>query len=479
MNNIKKTALNHINIIKDKMIKAADDIWELAELGMQEFKSAKLLADWLESEGFKVTHGIADMPTAFLAEWGSDHPIIGLQGEYDAMPHQSNEAVPYKKPRIIGGPGHGCGHNLIGAGAAGTAIAVKNAMEEHDISGTIRFYGNPAEELLAGKVYIARAGLYNDLDASLFWHASEKNQIPTGGILALISTIFVFKSKKEGYFGRRALDGVETMRSAVDINLSTVNLKLKQFAPRCRVEHVIRDGGSQPNVPPEVAEIWYYLRAPTMEQAKKMHEMVKLCAEGASIASGTDVEERIQTGCYHLLPNNILADLMYENMKAIGAPKFSKEEKEWARKLQEPLDEEYADLYFILDEDIDRLKAVRADVAGEGSGLASSDIGDISWITPFCHVNTATNVYGITYHTWEMTASSRTSIAHKGMVFGAKILATSVIDLLTKPEILRKAKAEFEEATKDFVYECFVPPDVKPPDADLFKAVNAKITREF
>ncbi|MFC1803582.1 amidohydrolase [Thermoproteota archaeon] len=477
MEKAKKTVLDSIAKIEENMIKAADEIWDLAELPMQEFKSSKILADWLESEGFKVTRGIADMPTAFLGEWGSGRPIIGLHAEYDAMPHQSNEAVPYKKPRIEGGPGHGCGHNLLGAGAAGAAISVKHAMEDHDIGGTIRLYGSPAEEILVGKVYMTRAGLYDDLDAALCWHAADRNQVSLAGSLALISTIFVFTSKAEGYFGRNALDGVETMRSAVDINLSTISLKRKHFSSRSRVEHVIRNGGSEPNVGLEVAEIWYFLRAPNMDQARTMHEIVRKCAEAAALASDLDVEEKIQTGCYNTLPNTVLVNLMYENMMAIGAPKFSEKEKEWASQIQKPFRERYASLDFVLDEDIRLLNAVRADAAGESSGLASGDQGDVSWITPYGLVNTATNAYGLPYHTWEMVASSRTSIAHKAMVFGTKILAYSVIDLLTKPEILKKASAEFENATEGFVYECFVPPDIKPPDADLFKVENAKIQK--
>jgi aminobenzoyl-glutamate utilization protein B len=464
---VNETVLKQIKDMKEKMIDVAEEIWSLAELGMQEFKSSRILGDWLESEGFKVTWGIAEMPTAFLAEWGAGRPIIGFQAEYDAMPNQSNEPVPYKKPVKEGAPGHGCGHNLIGTCATAAGIAVKRTMEKECIKGTIRVYGTPAEEIIAGKVYITRAGLYNDLDAGIYWHPTTKNVVNLGSTLALVSTIFEFKSKSSGYFGRNALDGINTMRSIVDINLaSAVNLTRKGFKLGSRISHVIRDGGGEPNVPPETAQIWYFLRAPNVKQVKRMHDEVKKCAEAAALGSGTDVEEKIQSGCYNYLENHVLANVVYENMKAIGAPKFTKEEKEWAVKLQEPMREAHVSLEWALDENIG--------ISDEMS-LGSQDDGDCSWLVPYTHFGTCGRVNGIVGHTWMWTAVSGHAIGHKAMMFACKVLANSTIDILTDPEILRKARAEFEEATKDFVYECLVPPGVKPPNANFFKVEAAKI----
>jgi aminobenzoyl-glutamate utilization protein B len=283
----------------------------------------------------------------------------------------------------------------------------------------------------------------------------------------LASTVFAFKSKPSGYFGRNALDGVNTMRAAVDINMaSAVNLRRKHFGSRSRISYIIRDGGGEPNVPPENAEIWFFLRAHTMDQIKRMHEEVQKCAEAAALASGTDVEEKIQTGCYNYLLNKTLTNVVYENMKAIGVPKFTDEEKEWADKIQEPFREKYAELNWALDEDIHFVNEV---------GTGSQDDGDTSWIVPYTRFNTPAWVNGVSAHTWEATAVSGHSIGTKAMLFASKILAASTIDIITKPETLREAKEEFEESTKNFVYECFVPPDVQPPDAKFFRVEKAKI----
>jgi aminobenzoyl-glutamate utilization protein B len=253
----------------------------------------------------------------------------------------------------------------------------------------------------------------------------------------------------------------------VDINIaSSVNLTRKHFNQRSRISHVIREGGGEPNCPPEWAQIWYYLRAGNMDELKRMHEEVVKCAEAAAHASGTDFEEKIQSGCYNFLRNKVLANLIYDNMKLIGAPKFTDEEKEFARKMQEPLLDRHVKFDFALDEDIHIEKE---------EGAYSQDDGDCSWKTPYVYFGTAARVNGIMGHTWEWTAVSGTSIGQKGMMFAAKTMAASVIDVLTKPEILKSAREEFEEATKDFVYECFVPPDVKPPDADFFRVEMAKM----
>jgi aminobenzoyl-glutamate utilization protein B len=427
-------------------------IWELAEVGYKETKSSALLRDELKAAGFAVQEGVAGMPTAFVATWGSGTPVIGLMGEFDALPGLSQEVVPEHQPRSAGAPGHGCGHNLFGVASMAAAIAVKEQMQSRKLSGTIRFYGTPAEEGGNGKVYMVRAGLFADVDVALHWHPSDRNIASRTSTLAVISAKFRFKgvaahAASAPDKGRSALDAVMVMTHAVDL--------LREHIPEeSRLHYIITKGGVAPNVVPEAAEIYMYARHPRIDVLDGIWERIIKTAEAGALATGTTMEMEIVGSTPELLPNDAMISLFDRNLREVGGVAYSAEERRFAEALQKT---------FMAGSTraVDEASTVRP--PEEPLTIGSTDAADVSWVVPSGWLLAATYVPGTSGHTWQATACTGGSIGRKGMMVAAKTLALTSMDLLTDPALVSAARASFEKVKAGRPYRSRIPPDAKPP----------------
>lgn len=449
----------------EKFGRISDTIWGYAELGLQEFNSSKLLADTLEAAGFTVERGLAGMPTCFVASYGSGRPVIGLLGEFDALPMISQKGrVPTKDPVVEGAPGHGCGHNAMCTAAAAAAIAVKEAMDAHKIKGTIKVFGSPAEEIVASRPYMIRAGLFDGVDAVIDNHSSSGFGTGYGvGGNALFSTIFTFKGRTAHsagapWVGRSALDAVEIMNVAT--NYLREHLPLSQ-----RMHYVILEGGEAPNVVPDKASVWYYVRN-TDERLEDMYERVVNCAKAGALAAGVElVSMRVVSAIHQRHANKAAAELIQRNIEIVGMPAWDDEEQAFAKALQKELGAEEQGL----PSEVDKLEPPR----GAGFGGGSSDVGDVTLVTPTATLTFPGSVPGAIGHHWSNVACWYGSTAWKGLNAGAKAIAASAIDLMTRPEELAKLRKEFEEYSKTHPYKPFLPADATPPN-DLNKELMDK-----
>jgi aminobenzoyl-glutamate utilization protein B len=419
-------------------------IWDYAEVGYQEVKSSAALQAQLKQEGFTVEAGVAGIPTAFTASFGRGQPVIAILGEFDALPGVSQDAVPEKKERPGVGAGHACGHHLFGAGSLAAAVAVKDWMKATGQQGTVRYYGTPAEEGGSGKVYFVRAGLFNDVDVVLHWHAGDRNAVRLSSSLANKSGKFRFKgvsahAAASPERGRSALDGVEAMNHMVNL--------LREHVPdSTRIHYVITRGGEAPNVVPSFAEVYYYVRSPSREVVEDVWSRVEKAAQGAALGTGTTAESEVIGGVYELLPNEALARAMHANLLTVGGVPYTEEEKEFAAKIGRTL--------FGKPVAVETAATVLPfDPKSASSGGGSTDVGDVSWAAPTVGLNAATWVPGTPAHSWQAVAAGGTTIGLKGMTVASKTIALTAIDLFTNPELVAKAKAEFlERRGKDFKY---------------------------
>jgi aminobenzoyl-glutamate utilization protein B len=463
---VEEKALNYLDANEDKLTELAKGIWEHPELGLQETRSSQLLADALEKAGFSVDVSVAQMPTAFVASWGEGKPVIGILGEYDALPGLSQKASATREPVEEGVPGHGCGHNLLGVGSLGAALAVKEAMERDGIEGTIRYCGCPAEETLIGKVFMARAGAFDDLDAAITWHPSYANTVWSSSSLAMNS----FKVSFHGVAahaaaapeaGRSALDGVQLM----DIG---VNYLREHIDEKARIHCVITNGGEAPNVVPPFAQVWYYVRAPLRKQVDDIYSRMLDIAKGAALMTGTTYEVDFLTGAYGMLPNDRLGELLLEKLKQVGPPRFTEEEKDFAERLQSTLPPDAVEnalrFYGLTREEVgDPLCEKIVEPFDKGKVLpGSTDVGDVSHITPTAQITTCCQALGTPGHSWQNVASSGSTIGFKGMMLAAKAMALAVLDLQMKPGILKAARDEFEKESRGKEYVSPLPEGVVP-----------------
>lgn len=427
-------------------------IWEFAEVGYKEKQSAELLKTELCSAGFQMQDNVGEIPTAFTATFGSGKPVIGIMGEYDALPGLSQEDTPEKKARIAGDPGHGCGHNLFGVASALAAIAVKNYLVEKKLPGTIRFYGTPAEEGGGGKIYMARAGVFNDCDTVLVWHPSDNNRASLGTSLANITAKFKFYGKASHAAaapekGRSALDAVMLMSHAVDL--------LREHVPQeTRIHYIVTNGGSAPNIVPDFSEVYLYVRHPSMPTLDGIWSRVVKCAEAGALGTETRMEMEFINSVYNLLPNDALTNLLDKNMRRVGGLQYSAAEKAFAEKLRTTLPLETA---LALGSEAQVLPIE------SGLGIGSTDVADVSWIVPTAQFTAATWVPGAPAHSWQSTACSGMSIGRKGMMVAAKTLALSAVDLLTDPKQVEAARASFNQRRAGYEYKSRVPASQKPP----------------
>ena len=458
--------------IFEKYGKISDAIWSYAELGMQEFKSSKLLADTLEEEGFKVERGMAGMPTCFVATYGSGKPVIGILAEYDALPMISQKGlVPYQDALVPGGPGHGCGHNRRGAVCAASVVAVKQAMDRYGIKGTIKYFGGPAEETLISRPYMVRAGLFDGVDAAI--EPSPGTGFSTNyglsGGCAMFSNIYEFKGVTAHSAGgpwnaKSALDGVDIM------NVAT-NFLREHLHYGYRMHYVIPSGGEAPNVVPDYASVWYFIRN-SDERLLSMVEKVNNCAKAAALATGTELTIRVYTALHQRNRNKALAVVAQQNIDLVGMPKWSDEEVAFAKALQTELGAKVVGMTTT----VSKLRKYDPTVKFTGGG--SSDVAEVTRVTPTTVISLPGEVPGRIGHHWSRVASTYGSASWRGINAGAKATAAMTIDLMTKPELLKKAWEEFEAFTKDNPYESYLPADAVPPvelNAELMEKYRPRL----
>lgn len=418
-------------------------IWEFAEVGYQEEKSSALLQEQLKKEGFTVQSGVAEIPTAFVATFGSGKPVIGILAEYDALPGLSQEVLPEWTPIQGKRAGHGCGHNLFGVASVAAAIEVKNWLQRSGHQGTVRLYGCPAEEGGSGKVYMVREGLFTDLDVVLHWHPGAENGADASTSLANKNGKFRFRgiaahASGAPERGRSALDGVEAMDYMV-------NMMREHIPSDTRIHYVITRGGEAPNVVPAFAEVYYYARNPSREVVQSVWKRIENAAQGAALGTGTKVEWEVLGGVYELLPNITLAKLVHENLTQVGGVTYTEEERKFAEKLQTSLDTKVS---------IDNAAKITPFMQNDNPTRGgSTDVGDVSWAVPTVGLGTATWVPGTPAHSWQAVACSGMGIGQKGMLVAAKTLTMTALDLYKNQSHIDKAREEWIKARGGLEYK--------------------------
>ena len=426
----------------------AKQIWSNPELGYLETKSSELLQKTLLDAGFAVKAGVADIPTAFVAEYGSGKPVIGIMAEFDALPGVSQSASPFKDPVVQGGAGHACGHHLFGAASVAAGISVMDWMKANKIKGTIRVYGTPAEEGGGGKVYIARAGLIQDVDVMMHWHPGSDNEAGATSSLANISTKFRFYGEASHAAaaperGKSALDAVESMNFMV-------NLMREHVPMETRMHYVITRGGEAPNVVPAFAESYHYVRHPDAMVVKEIFARMVKAAEGAALGTQTRMEYEVINGVYNLLPNETLARIMQKNLEKIGGVIYSEEDKKFAEEIVKTFPAG-------VKVNIENAAKIEPFVVNEKGAGGSTDVGDVSWLVPTVGLGTATWVPGTSAHTWQAVAAGGTAIGQKGMMVAAKTLTLTAMDIFKNPSVTQTALTELNRRRgADFKYDALV-----------------------
>ncbi len=411
----------------------ATDIFEFAELGYLETRSSARLQEYLGSQGFEVSDNLAGIPTAFMAESGEGGAVIALLAEFDALPGLSQAPVP-ERQSLGGDAGHACGHHLFGSASVTAAAALAEWLSANGVAGRVRVYGTPAEEGGSGKVYMVREGVFADVDIVLHWHPADRNDASPATSNANKSARFRFHgvaahAATAPERGRSALDAVEAM------NYMT-NLMREHIPEPARLHYVITRGGEAPNIVPELAEVYYYVRHPQAEQVQTLFERVLKAAQGAALGTGTRLEYEVMHGNYPLLPNDVLAGLVYEQLGARGGYAYSEEERAFAEKIRQTLPDG-------VELGIDSTEDIQAFEFRQGKG--STDVGDVSWAVPTVGLRVATWVPGTPAHSWQAVAAGGMSIGHKGMMLATEVLASSARQLFRNPSLIAAARAEFEE----------------------------------
>ena len=430
-------------------------IWDYAELGYHETKSSDLLQEQLKAAGFKVQAGVADEPTAFIASYGEGKPVVGILGEFDALPGLSQQTVPTRDPVKAGAPGHGCGHNLLGSGAALAAVALKQYMEAHHIAGTLRYYGTPAEEGGSGKVYMVRDGTFTDVDVVLQWHPGDSNEVANGGQLAMVSAKFNFHgiaahAAMSPARGRSALDAVMLMGNGVEF--------MREHVPsNTRIHYIISKGGVAPNVVPDLAQMDLIARSPYNTTLKDVWDWIQKIAQGAALMTGTTLDVSGIGSYANIVPNDPLAAVAQKNLQEVGGYKMDAEQQKFALELQKTFKMDNVPSLDTTSE----IEPLRKFDPNEPA--ASTDVGDVSWNVPTIGFSTATFVPGSAAHTWQATASAGMSIGQQGMVVAAKAIALTALDLFTDAKLVQAAKADFAKQTPGKSYYTAIPADQKPP----------------
>lgn len=437
----------------------AKKIWEHPETAFNEVKACEWTAEVLKNAGFEVEVGYVGMPTAIRATWGKGHPRIGFLGEYDALPGLSQKVSTEKEPVCEGAPGQGCGHNLLGVACLGAALGMKAELEASGKEGTVVFYSCPAEEVLTGKAFMAREGAFADLDAAFSWHGATTNHLTTGTMTGLNSAVFHFHGVTahaggDPHNGRSALDAVELMNVGA-------NYLREHVTSDVRIHYVIKEGGTAPNIVPDTASVWYYVRALSREAVEDTYRRLVLVAEGAAHMTETKLEIEFLGGCYNTLNPVKFTTMTRDVMAEIEMPQWTEEEKKFADALNKK------------SQQYDRVKASGlldngplctfvSPVLNE-DGYGSTDVGDVQHIVPCVQVMTATYNLAAPGHSWQVTACSGMSIGMKGMLYGAKVMAASAMKLVNEPKLLEEAKEEFKKQMNGRTYKCPIPKEIPVP----------------
>jgi aminobenzoyl-glutamate utilization protein B len=450
---VKRSAVASIDKHAGELTAVSDQVWTYAETALREYKSSKVLADFAEAKGFAVTRNVSGMPTAFVAKFGTGRPIVGILGEYDALPGVSQKPQAEESPLVAGGAGHGCGHNMLGAASLGAALAIKEQIEAGRLQGTVIYFGTPAEEAVGGKTYMARDGAFNDVDVMFAWHPGDTSHadMVTGQAMVDLRVEFsghAAHAAADPWNGRSALDGVEAFTHGV-------NLMREHMPLSSRVHYVIPDGGDVPNVVPDHAAVWIWARDQKRSEVEKLYAWLGKIAEGAALMTDTKVEVKLQGGSWETLTNSVGAKLLDANLRWIGTPAYTAEEDAFARKIQSATKVPVVGM---------NREIVALDAQVEEGG--STDVGDVSWIVPTLNLTVVTSPKDAPWHAWPVVATGGTSIGHKGMLVAAKTLAATMVDLFEKPQALKAVRAEFEKKRGAVVFKAYLPDGPPPIPAD-------------
>ncbi|WP_192349845.1 amidohydrolase [Algoriphagus sp. Y33] len=453
---LKAEVVNSVDSRFEALTDLSDKIWSFEEIAFQETQSAAALSDYAESLGFKVTRGVAEIPTAFVAEYGSGSPIIGILGEFDALPGLSQNTVPTKSPLHEGAPGHGCGHNLFGVASLGAAAAIKDLMDEGKIKGTVRFYGTPAEEKFFGKLWMIRAGLFDDVDVVMDWHPAAETKAAVQKGLALVDFQVEFSGQAahasaDPWNGRSASD-------ALELYTTGINYYREHIKPTVRIHYHIQDAGQVVNVVPDYSRIWVRVRDSSRDGLEPVWKQVEKMAEGAAIMANVDYKVSLISGIHEVLVNRTGSAALQKNLEALGPITYTEEEQVFAKKIQESTGKPQIGL-------VSEIKPMEE--TAEHSMGGSTDVGDVSYVVPTIRLSATTAPNGTPWHSWAVVASGGMSIGHKGMAYAAKALSMTMVDLFQSAELRTAVKEEFKEKKGDYVYKGIVPDGPPPINSNL------------
>lgn len=452
-NENKQAVIQSIEDQSDALTNLSDRIWEYAEIAFKESQSSEALAAYAEEQGFRVTRGVGEIPTAFTAEYGSGKPVIGILGEFDALPGLSQKTVPHKEPMIEGEPGHGCGHNLFGVASLGAAASIKELIESGEFEGTIRFYGTPAEEKFFGKLWMIRAGVFDDVDVVMDWHPGDETEADVQSSLALVDFLVEYYGQAahasgDPWNGRSASD-------ALELYTDGINMYREHIKPTVRIHYHIQDAGKVVNVVPDYSKIWTRVRDTRREGMQEVWNQVEKIAEGAAMMANVDYKITLISGIHEVLPNRTGGAALQKNLEALGTINYSKEEEDFAKQIQQATNSDTVGI----DMQINPLKETAEHPMG-----GSTDVGYVSFVAPTIRLGVTTAPKGTPWHSWAVVATGGMSIGHKGMVYASKALAMTMVDLFENPELISDVKAEFDERKGDYVYEGMIPPGPPPLD---------------
>ena len=447
----KEAVINSVEKHFAELTNLSDRIWSYEEIAFQEVQSSKDLSDYAESKGFKVTKGIGEIPTAFIAEYGSGSPVIGILGEFDALPGLSQKIVPYKAPLHEGGAGHGCGHNLFGVASLGAANAIKELIEAGKLKGTIRFYGTPAEEKFFGKLWMIRSGAFDDVDVVMDWHPGGETKAAVQSGLAMVDFIVEFygqaaHASADPWNGRDAGD-------ALELYATGINYYREHVKPTVRIHYDIQKAGEVVNVVPDYARLWVRVRDTKRDGMVKVWKQVERMAEGAAIMANVEHKVTLVSGIHELLVNRTGAARLQTNLEFLGPITYTEEEHAYAKKIQEATDKEQVGMESV----IEPLEETQEHPMG-----GSTDVGDVSYVVPVIRMNATTAPKETPWHSWAVVACGGMSIGHKGMSYAAKALSMTMVDLFEDAQLREEVKKEFKERKGDYIYQPIIP-DGPPP----------------
>jgi len=452
---LKNEVIASVEKQSEQLINISDTIWAAAEVAFQEKVSSKTLIEYAKSNGFIVEEGVAETPTAFVATYGSGKPVIGILGEFDALPGLSQKATPQKLALKKGSAGHGCGHNLFGTASLGAAVAIKNLIAEGKLKGTIKFFGTPAEEKFFGKLWMARAGLFDDLDACVDWHPADHTEADVQSSLALVDFRVEFfgqtaHASADPWNGRSASD-------ALELYAHGINSYREHIKPTVRIHYHIQDGGQVVNVVPDYSRLWVRVRDTKRKGMNEVYQQVMKMAEGAAILANVDYKINLISGIHEILPNRSGGEAVQKNLEQLGDISYTPEEQDFAYKIQEATSKPQIGI----NGKISPLKPTAEHPMG-----GSTDVGDVSFLVPVVRLGVTVAPEGTPWHSWAVVASGGMSIGHKGMVYAAKALSMTMVDLFSDKTLLKSVKEEFVMRKGDYVYEALLPSGPPPLDPE-------------